>query len=189
MKSITRLLISSAVNYKTLIVYFIVFGLLSLWPFDFIFLNSNNARLIETTGGLELSDNGQVLSISSTEDFYHRMISGSGLSLETWVSSNNVVQSGPARIITYSLNPYLRNFTLAQSEEKLIMRLRTTETDLNGTLPHLEVDIDCCYYRISATLFVVQTLFCFGFFIPYDGIVTRHRRRCIVAQKKQHSPI
>jgi hypothetical protein len=121
-------------------VYLAIFSLLSLWPFDFIFFKSNSARLIETTGGIELPDNGQVLSISSTEEFYHRIVTGSGFSLETWVSPKNTVQSGPARIITYSLNPYLRNFTLAQSEEKLVMRLRTTETDLNGIIPHLEVD-------------------------------------------------
>lgn len=56
-----------------------------------------------------------------------------------WIASENEVQSGPARIVSYSLNSSLRNFTLGQSGKNLIMRLRTTKTDLNGVKPHLKV--------------------------------------------------
>ncbi len=41
-------------------------------------------------------------------------------------------QWGPARILTISADPYLRNLTLAQYGDGLVVRLRTEETDLNG---------------------------------------------------------
>ena len=49
-------------------------------------------------------------------------------------------QFGPARILSYSIDPKLRNFTIGQSSDQLVIRLRTTETSLNGTNPHLIVD-------------------------------------------------
>jgi VanZ family protein len=64
---------------------------------------------------------------------------GTGITLEVWVATDSPDQIGPARIVSYSLTPGKRNFTLGQSEKKLIMRLRTTETDLNGK-PQSEVD-------------------------------------------------
>jgi hypothetical protein len=48
-------------------------------------------------------------------------------------------QGGPARIVSYSHDPLYRNFTLAQQGRNLIMRLRTTKTDLNGTNPEVEL--------------------------------------------------
>jgi VanZ family protein len=130
----------SILNFKWLFIYLLIFCLLSLWPLDFIFLKPNRVNYIENSGGIEFSGTGQVISRSTPEDFFNRMISGSGLSVEVWLSPQNILQIGPARIISYSLNPYLRNFTLAQSRDKLVMRLRTTETDLNGIFPHIEVD-------------------------------------------------
>jgi hypothetical protein len=41
-------------------------------------------------------------------------------------------QSGPARILTISRDPHLRNLTLGQEDDDLVLRLRTEETDLNG---------------------------------------------------------
>jgi hypothetical protein len=43
-------------------------------------------------------------------------------------------QSGPARILTFSLNPYERNLTVGQEGADLIMRLRTASTDKNGMI-------------------------------------------------------
>jgi hypothetical protein len=42
-------------------------------------------------------------------------------------------QSGPARILTISQDPYYRNLTIAQEGTALIVRLRTPITSLNGT--------------------------------------------------------
>jgi VanZ family protein len=101
---------------------------------------SNNVRWLATSHGIEFPQEGQVLSASSTESLCNRLLTGKGLTLEVWAATDNQNQAGPARIVSYSLNPAERNFTLGQSKKKLIMRLRTTATDLNGTNPHVEVD-------------------------------------------------
>lgn len=47
-------------------------------------------------------------------------------------------QTGPARIFTISKDPYRRNLTVAQEHDRLVLRLRTAETDGNG-LPEYEI--------------------------------------------------
>jgi len=61
----------------------------------------------------------------------------SELTLEAFITTDNVTQAGPARIVSFSQDPGLRNFTLGQTRDKLIFRLRTTATDLNGTRPEV----------------------------------------------------
>jgi hypothetical protein len=56
--------------------------------------------------------------------------------LEAWLEPANAKQSGPARIVTLSVDSGRRNFTLGQEGDKLDVRLRTTKTDGNG-LPSL----------------------------------------------------
>jgi hypothetical protein len=69
------------------------------------------------------------------------------LTVEAWVTPALAVQSGPARIVTYSLDPSFRNFTLGQSYDEVGMaskiagRLRTTDTNVNGG-PDLVVPYD-----------------------------------------------
>lgn len=41
-------------------------------------------------------------------------------------------QTGPARILTVSKNPWQRNLTLGQEADRLVLRLRTPETDADG---------------------------------------------------------
>lgn len=52
--------------------------------------------------------------------------------LELWVTPGAETQSGPARIVTMSLNTGSRNFTLGQDQNAFEMRLRTTTTSTNG---------------------------------------------------------
>lgn len=54
------------------------------------------------------------------------------ISIEAWVKPDNTTQNGPARIVTLSVDPYNRNFTLAQEANQYIVRLRTTNTTING---------------------------------------------------------
>jgi len=136
---ITRDPLSSLYSWS-LLVYLLVAILFLLWPFDLALLqNRNTARWLGTSNGIEFPQDGQVLSLSSTENLCGRLLMGTGITLEVRVATNSPEQSGPARIVSYSLTPGKRNFTLGQLEKKLIVRLRTTETNLNG-MPQLEVD-------------------------------------------------
>jgi hypothetical protein len=55
------------------------------------------------------------------------------ITIEAWVRPAALDQSGPARIFTLSQDTGERNFTLGQSESRVIVRLRTGGTSENGT--------------------------------------------------------
>jgi hypothetical protein len=59
------------------------------------------------------------------------------LSIVAHFETNSLKQEGPARILSFSLNSIKRNFTLGQENDKLMLRLRTTETGENGSNPEV----------------------------------------------------
>lgn len=61
----------------------------------------------------------------------------SKFTLAATVATADTFQSGPARIITISKDPYNRNLTLGQEGSDLIFRLRTPLTGENGISPEL----------------------------------------------------
>ena len=56
------------------------------------------------------------------------------------IATNSLQQSGPARIISLSQNHLVRNFTIAQSERDLSIRIRTPLMGLNGKNPEIRVN-------------------------------------------------
>ena len=89
--------------------------------------------------GIEFLGNTSVNSEGFSKKFYASHIgSESQLTLEAWIASTDINQSGPARIISYSRNTTLRNFTLGQIGNNIIFRLRTPLSGLNGSHPHLK---------------------------------------------------
>ncbi|MHB8973981.1 MAG: DUF1553 domain-containing protein [Pirellulaceae bacterium] len=54
------------------------------------------------------------------------------LTIEAWLTPAKTDQSGPARIVTLSLDSGQRNFTLGQDGSRFDLRFRTTKTDQNG---------------------------------------------------------
>ena len=57
------------------------------------------------------------------------------LTIETILTTANLRQVGPARILTFSTDGYHRNFTFGQEREQLLLRLRTPRTGANGMNP------------------------------------------------------
>jgi VanZ like family/Concanavalin A-like lectin/glucanases superfamily len=78
-----------------------------------------------------------LLSKQAELTLYNKLVSRSQLTLVVRMQTNNLEQSGPARIVTYSLNPVSRNFTLGQIGNMLTFRLRTPGSGLNGSDPAL----------------------------------------------------
>jgi hypothetical protein len=111
-----------------------------LWPFDFDFSRENNVRWIKNGNGIEFPQKGLLITKEAPKDLFEKLTTGSGMTIEIWIESDIIYQQGPARIISYSIDPYLRNFTLGQSEDGLILRLRTTHSDLNGLYQQLELN-------------------------------------------------
>jgi hypothetical protein len=55
------------------------------------------------------------------------------VTLEAWIRPANAIQGGPARVLTLSTSDTSRNFMLGQEGTAYEARLRTTETNFNGT--------------------------------------------------------
>ena len=77
--------------------------------------------------------------LSSEEDLrlYSALVAKNQVTLLVWLRPDNLEQTGPARIVTYSQDWRNRNFTLAQMRNTLTFRLRTPASGLNGTDPAL----------------------------------------------------
>lgn len=58
--------------------------------------------------------------------------SANAFSLRVQCAAGAAAQEGPARIVSNSLSPLVRNFTLGQQGADLVIRLRTPQTGLNG---------------------------------------------------------
>jgi hypothetical protein len=54
------------------------------------------------------------------------------ISIEAWITPANTTQAGPARIVTISRDPGVRNITVGQKAGAYEVRLRTTATSANG---------------------------------------------------------
>ena len=142
-KYICRLIYSdplAGIYWLLLIIYVCILAGFLLWPFDFDLYLKNDARWIKNSRGIEFLGTGQAVSNYSSQGFFDHMVGGSGLTLELWLKTEDKYQFGPSRIFSYSIDPASRNFTVGQSSDQLVVRLRTTETSLNGTNPHLIVD-------------------------------------------------
>jgi hypothetical protein len=65
------------------------------------------------------------------------------LSVEVVFRAATRDQSGPARIVTLSRDTGLRDFTIGQEKDRLVLRLRTPSSGANGTNPQVDIgDVD-----------------------------------------------
>ena len=76
---------------------------------------------------------GGMMRLSNFAPVYDRIFEGDqAFTVETWVEAESTDQTGPARIVSLSLNPSERNFTLAAEEERLKVRHRYVGLGPNG---------------------------------------------------------
>lgn len=78
-------------------------------------------------------------TLIATEGAATKLIDGltgtNEITIEAWLSTDNLTQGGPARIATLSDSTRQRNFTLGQEGDAFNVRLRTTDNTLNGNKP------------------------------------------------------
>ncbi len=92
----------------------------------------DNQYRMQTAGGS--------YTISGTEDLILKACQQSNkLSIELTVLTNNLKQSGPARLLTFSSGTGSRNFTIGQNGNQLVLRLRTPNTGENGSSPETQL--------------------------------------------------
>jgi glycopeptide antibiotics resistance protein len=84
-------------------------------------------------------------SHKSASTMAERLRKANAFTLRVECATDDIAQEGPARVISNSASPYLRNFTLGQQGENLVFRLRTPGTGDNGypleiSVPRVFVD-------------------------------------------------
>ncbi|MEZ5276854.1 MAG: VanZ family protein [Opitutaceae bacterium] len=82
-----------------------------------------------------------------------RLIESGAFSIEVGIKAMDTLQTGPARIVTWSDGPYRRNFTLAQDGADLEFRVRNGVNGENGLVHALRIRgaVDASPQRFFAT--------------------------------------
>jgi hypothetical protein len=122
------------------VAYAVVLTAMLLWPGGNLNPPYTEPNAVEwASDGLRFVDDGVVYSRSAPEELYRRLTADTGLSVEVWAATAGLDQTGPARLVSSSGEVLHRNFTLGQERDVLVVRLRTTETTLNGVPPAARV--------------------------------------------------
>jgi VanZ family protein len=125
-----------------LILYLSFLALMLFYPYKISNPSSSvrtNVHWLPESNGIEIATVSALRSFTPPERLYNALLKGNGITLEIWLATKNNRQTGPARIISFSYNKYLRDLTLGQEGGNLILRLRTEKTDMNG-MPELVVN-------------------------------------------------
>jgi hypothetical protein len=121
--------------------YFAALFLILLFPFSFSSPHAtrdNSAAWPDGARGVAFGRSGLLIGEAPAAALYRRLIAGTGLTVELWLSTASVADDGQARIVTYSLSNWERNFTIDREEADIVLRLMTSRTHANGK-PTLDV--------------------------------------------------
>ena len=114
--------------------------LILLYPYNFADpLVTNGVGFNTSQGIIRFPSKSMLRSEEPLAKFYQAMVTGGGLSVVFIARPYTLHQRGPARIISYSKNPWQRNFTVGQYGSALSIRIRTPTAGLNGTKPEVFV--------------------------------------------------
>jgi len=91
-------------------------------------------------GGIKISGGNGLRSLASGKKIVARLKDISRFSVEVWLQVDDLIQGGPARIVSLSGGREIRNFTLAQQGSALHLRVRTPLTGRNGSRINLKAE-------------------------------------------------
>lgn len=83
-------------------------------------------------GGLRVESPTRITSTAAAAKVVQAISRSGELTIEAWIRPANSAQKGPARIVTLSVDPSRRNFTLGQAAGDYEIRFRTSTTSPNG---------------------------------------------------------
>jgi hypothetical protein len=84
-------------------------------------------------GSLAMTDQSWLQTRVAPSSLVHRLRETNAFTLRITCATSDPSQGGPARIVSNSVSPALRNFTVGQEGADLVVRVRTPLTGLNGT--------------------------------------------------------
>lgn len=83
-------------------------------------------------GSLQVTGKTLIQSEKPATKLIEAIRTSGAITIEAWVRPTQAEQIGPARIVTLSLSPNERNFTLGHDVNRFDVRLRTSRTSSNG---------------------------------------------------------
>jgi hypothetical protein len=109
------------------------------YPLDFVNMNikGNSNSVGWEADGLFIKAQTIALSAEPAKKIIETCRASGEITIEAWIKPADVDQTGPARIVSLSADPYNRNFTLGQDGSNYNVRLRTTTTGKNGDNPSI----------------------------------------------------
>jgi hypothetical protein len=122
---------SPAVRWGALAIVLGCYATASLEPFDWQLPKQLPNRAERVPDGWRFAAPGIVVA-EPPHEWLEAATAAETLRLSLEVRPFSAAQSGPARIVTISRDRHLRNLTVAQEADDLILRLRAADTDLNG---------------------------------------------------------
>ncbi len=93
---------------------------------------SNTRRVRWHRDGLEVHSSVTLKNQQSTGRLEQSLRESQQITVEIWLTPANTTQKGPARIVTLSSNPTLRNWMIGQQGTEYEARLRCASTNENG---------------------------------------------------------
>jgi concanavalin A-like lectin/glucanase superfamily protein/type IX secretion system substrate protein len=105
-------------------------------PVNLILENLNEVSWLEPYG-ISINSASKILSKLPSNKITQACKQSNEISIEVWLRPSTLNQNGPARIVSLSADPSVRNFTLGQGgsdgvSDVFDVRLRTTESSSNG---------------------------------------------------------
>ncbi len=136
MKPVAQARLSRFIPLIASALLFALYGTIGLTPFRLEGLPRivRNGTVLTEDGGVHFSTPGQART-ERPPAWLEAAIEHSSIDIELEILSAEGQQCGPARILSISRSTSLRNLTIAQQQDDLIVRLRTRDTSLNGE-PH-----------------------------------------------------
>jgi VanZ family protein len=119
-------------RWGALVALLAAYAVMSLEPFEWRIPRSLANGAIALADGWSFPSAGIVIAEAPLDGFA-RAVEAETLDVALQVRPRATDQTGPARILTISQDAYRRNLTLAQDGDDLALRLRSEDTDGNGT--------------------------------------------------------
>ena len=112
---------------------------------------------LDGAGGLLLRDPTIIRTEQAPLKMTEAIASTDAFSIEMVVRPDNITQRGPARIVSLSLHPFERNFTVGQWREGLEFRVRNQVSGPNGTNDALRINYSL--FRLPGPVPVVLEIY------------------------------
>lgn len=129
-------------------------------------LTGSELRWLEGGRGIKICGGSLLRSPMTGKKIVRALRETSQMTVEVWIRTENLSQSGPARIVSLSGSVDQRNFTLGQEGRDVHLRVRTPLTGLNGSWINLRAKSvleDREHHQLAATFYRgVEKLFVDG---------------------------